>query len=142
MRPCGMPGNERLLPRRQFGIDLGYGLRGLYLKPGNLLFGIDWRIARSVFGSIALRRLPQFLDPAFQIGNRLFEIEENVHRIHAKTKRRARVASRAMSVKSSAYGFSPGPRQRVSHLDGLLEAVTCHMGIDLCRSNVGMTKQC
>ena len=70
MRPFGVAGDLRLLPRRQFRIGVAQQLVGLGLEPGDLGVDIDGAIG----GGFA-----QFVDPALQLGDRLFEIEEACH---------------------------------------------------------------
>src|SRR5690349_15823131 len=105
-----MTGDLRLLPWRQLGINIGHGLSGLGLQASDFLFDVNARVACTLIGAVAVRRLAQLFNLAFEIGNRLFEVEENVHGAGGRAKRRARVTSSGMAVKSSAYGFSPAAR--------------------------------
>ena len=72
VRPVGMAGDLRLLPGRQPRIDVGERVARLLLERGDLVGDGN---------AVALARLQPFqlLDLAFQVGDRLFEIEECSH---------------------------------------------------------------
>src|SRR5262249_28750253 len=98
MRPLGMAGNLSLLPRREFGIDVLEGLRGLGLETGNLLAD----------GGGAVRRLDraQLLDLGLELGHRLFEVEVAAHRA---------LRCQHWLPSSFARGTSSGTRGRYQH---------------------------
>ena len=70
MRPQRMPRHLRLLPRRQRGIELLEGDRGLALDTADLF--ADRLAVRA--------QRPQFVGLGLQLGHRLFEIEIRTHR--------------------------------------------------------------
>jgi hypothetical protein len=64
MRPFGMPGDLRLLPRRQLCIGVLKQLLRLRLQPCDFGFNVD--VARA-------RGLAKLVDPLVERGDRLFE---------------------------------------------------------------------
>ena len=71
MRTVGMAGDLRLLPRRQFLVQILEGVLCAFLQPGDFIAHIDC--------SSAILAFFQLKDFAFQIGNRLFEVEIIIH---------------------------------------------------------------
>lgn len=67
VRPVGMARHLHLLPRRQLAVDVAQRLLRTLLQPGDLVGDVD--------GLAALRQLLQLQDLAFEVGDRLFEIE-------------------------------------------------------------------
>ena len=72
VRPVGMAGDLRLLPGRQPGIDAGERVARLALERRDLVGDRDAVGARL--------QPPQLLDLAFEVGDRLFEVEVGSHR--------------------------------------------------------------
>ncbi len=72
MRPIGMAGDLRLLPRRELGIEFLERLRCLGLQPGDFLAD----------GGRAVARLEctQLVDLGLDLGHWLFKIEIAAHR--------------------------------------------------------------
>src|SRR5258708_29391010 len=70
MRPLGMASDLDLLPRRQLRIGLAQLPVGLRLEPRDLVGDIE---------VAAVGEVPQSLDLALELGNRLFEIKEMAH---------------------------------------------------------------
>ena len=71
VRPVGMPRELDLLPRRQLGIGLAQQPVDLGLEPCHLVGDVD---------VVAVGEVPQLVDFAFELGQRLLEIEEVAHR--------------------------------------------------------------
>ncbi len=70
VRPVGVAGDLRLLPRAELAISLGQQLGGPTLKLGDLLGKVELA---------AVRQMAQLLHLAFKLGDRLLELEERVH---------------------------------------------------------------
>jgi hypothetical protein len=71
MRPVRMPGDQRLLPRRELALDVALRVFGAPRQASDLIADLD-RLA-------VLGELFQFEDLAFEIGDGLFEIEIIIH---------------------------------------------------------------
>src|SRR5688572_28641309 len=71
VRPGRMPRHQRLLPRRQTGIGLADKLIDLRLQTLDLVVDGNGLPLRA--------QLPKIFDLAFQFGDGLFEVEENIH---------------------------------------------------------------
>ena len=69
MRPLRMARHQRLLPRRQIGVEIVQRLRRLVLDPRDLLADV----------AAGRRQRAQFIDLGFEFGDGLFEIEIGAH---------------------------------------------------------------
>ena len=70
MRTLRMPGNLRLLPRRERGVDFLELVGALGLQLGELVAHVDL---------LALVGGAQFGNPSLELGNRLLEVEKSQH---------------------------------------------------------------
>src|ERR1700733_8006837 len=69
MRPLRMARHQRLLPRRQIGVEITQRLRSLFLDPRDLLADVAARC----------RKHAQFVDLGIEFGDGFFEIEIAAH---------------------------------------------------------------
>src|SRR5207302_1367433 len=94
VRPLRMARELRDLPRREAREDAGGELAALRLQPADLLLNVDLGVRGDVL---------ELLDLRFELGNRLFEIQEgNGHergRVRARRAVRKRTAKRSISVR-------------------------------------------
>ena len=90
MRPRGMAGHERLLPGRELRVGFSDERLRLRLQPGYIVLDMHRGILR--------RELAQFLDLSFQFGDRLFEIQIDVRRVHVP---RARIICICLTMTSA-----------------------------------------
>src|SRR4051812_32380278 len=126
MRPRRMPRHQRLLPRRQLRIGVFDELIDLRLQ------ALDFIIDRD---RLSLRtKLPEILDLAFELGDRFFKFEKDVH-TRGLAKARARWPAppsksnreRFQLLTRSSCGFAA--RQRMCGFDRAAQALLRHMGI-------------